>query len=502
MFAFIIFILVFSVFWLIVPIDYLIKFTSDDSYFYLKTALNFSLGNGSSFDGINLTNGYHPLWFLIISLFYKILFIFNINSEISLFKVVFVVTSLISAFSLILLYKIFNFNDNQQSFKLKFYACAITLIPLNFFYLIGMEVQVFTLIFLSVIYFFLRLIKNSFNNRKDKFILGLSLSMLFLSRVDLYWYVVTAIVIYTFYSYRHKLKEVLNILIPSLLVFLAYVFFNKFTFGTFYPISSKYKLSFNILDNLKFFPLPDNNIIDFNQLMIIIFFSFVSFIALIKSKMVYAYKFKILFYMNFAFLLFLVVNIFFNSNGIREWYYSYVILSSALLFYHSISKEFFIRLIIVIVIIFNFFYFTIFRMNYYNHESAIKFATALRELVSDEAKIYQIDYSGLTSYFSGKKIINGDGLINSYEYYQYIRDGKLSDYLNKVKPQYLIFYSFSNPIRNDSLHYIFKLFKEYEVVFHKSKIIYEHSFLYGGIFRRKIGNFYLVKFDEYRIKTY
>jgi len=53
--------LFFLIFWLIVPVEYLIKFTSDDSYFYLKTALNFSIGNGSSFDGINLTNGLHFL---------------------------------------------------------------------------------------------------------------------------------------------------------------------------------------------------------------------------------------------------------------------------------------------------------------------------------------------------------------------------------------------------------------------------------------------------------
>lgn len=502
MFAPIIFILFFSVFWLIVPVDYLIKFTSDDTYFYLKTALNFSLGNGSSFDGINPTNGYHPLWFFIISMLYKILISSNINSEISLFKVVFVITSLISAFSLIVLYKIFSFNDDQKSFKLPFYASALTLIPLNLFYLIGMEVQIFTLIFLSVIYFFLRLVKNSFNNHRDKYLLCSLFALLFLARVDLYWYVVTAIVVFTFYSYRNKLKEVLNILIPSLLVFLAYVILSKIIFGTLYPISSKYKLSFNIIDNLSFFPLPKNNIIDFTQLMIIIFFSFISVIILIRYKKVSDYKFKLLFSLNISFFLFLVINILFNSNGLREWYYSYIILSSSLIFYHSISKKFFVQLIIVIVIILNFFYFTIFRMNYYNHESAFKFANELRELVPDETKIYQIDYSGLVSYFSGKKIINGDGLINSFEYYQYIKGGKLSDYLNKVRPQYLIFYSFSNPIRNDSIHYFFKLFKEYEVVFHKSKIIYEHTFLYGGIFRRKIGNFYLVKFDEYRIQNY
>src|SRR5687768_5748239 len=40
-------------------------FTRDDAYYYFKVAQNISEGKGSTFDGINKTNGYHPLWMLI-----------------------------------------------------------------------------------------------------------------------------------------------------------------------------------------------------------------------------------------------------------------------------------------------------------------------------------------------------------------------------------------------------------------------------------------------------
>lgn len=40
-------------------------FKRDDAYYYFKVAQNISEGNGSTFDGINLTNGYHPLWMII-----------------------------------------------------------------------------------------------------------------------------------------------------------------------------------------------------------------------------------------------------------------------------------------------------------------------------------------------------------------------------------------------------------------------------------------------------
>ena len=40
-------------------------FIRDDAYYYFKVAQNISEGHGSTFDSINFTNGYHPLWLWI-----------------------------------------------------------------------------------------------------------------------------------------------------------------------------------------------------------------------------------------------------------------------------------------------------------------------------------------------------------------------------------------------------------------------------------------------------
>ncbi len=40
-------------------------FSRDDAFYYYKVAQNIAEGHGSTFDGINPTNGYHPLWLLI-----------------------------------------------------------------------------------------------------------------------------------------------------------------------------------------------------------------------------------------------------------------------------------------------------------------------------------------------------------------------------------------------------------------------------------------------------
>jgi hypothetical protein len=43
------------------PLSYL-TLTVDDSFYYLKTAMNIAEGHGATFDQINPTNGFHPLW--------------------------------------------------------------------------------------------------------------------------------------------------------------------------------------------------------------------------------------------------------------------------------------------------------------------------------------------------------------------------------------------------------------------------------------------------------
>jgi len=49
------------------PLFWLVLFP-DDGFYYLRIAQNMALGLGPSFDGINPTNGYHPLWMLFLVL--------------------------------------------------------------------------------------------------------------------------------------------------------------------------------------------------------------------------------------------------------------------------------------------------------------------------------------------------------------------------------------------------------------------------------------------------
>lgn len=55
-----------SVFFLTAPIQRVLTVIPDDSAYYFKIAENASAGDGLTFDGINRTNGFQPLWLYML----------------------------------------------------------------------------------------------------------------------------------------------------------------------------------------------------------------------------------------------------------------------------------------------------------------------------------------------------------------------------------------------------------------------------------------------------
>src|SRR6267154_3387071 len=51
----------------------------DDGFFYAKIAYNIATGHGSTFDGLNVTSGYHLLWAFVLAACSKVLAIFTLD---------------------------------------------------------------------------------------------------------------------------------------------------------------------------------------------------------------------------------------------------------------------------------------------------------------------------------------------------------------------------------------------------------------------------------------
>lgn len=72
----------------------------DDAYYYLQIARNVAAGQGSTLDGINLTNGYHPLWMGALIALYRSL------PEPAVVPTALIIGSLLGATTLLLLQRL------------------------------------------------------------------------------------------------------------------------------------------------------------------------------------------------------------------------------------------------------------------------------------------------------------------------------------------------------------------------------------------------------------
>ena len=78
-------------------------YDNDDGFFYFKAAQNIVAGKGVTFDGINPTNGFHPLWMLICIPIFAIA-----GKDLILpLRMIVIVFGLMQAISLVLLYRLF-----------------------------------------------------------------------------------------------------------------------------------------------------------------------------------------------------------------------------------------------------------------------------------------------------------------------------------------------------------------------------------------------------------
>jgi hypothetical protein len=60
----------------------------------------------------------------------------------------------------------------------------------------------------------------------------------------------------------------------------------------------------------------------------------------------------------------------------------------------------------------------------------------LRLNTPSDARVYVIDYSGVVGYFSERSVVNGDGLINSWEYLEAVQAGRLEGWLAEHRVDY------------------------------------------------------------------
>src|SRR5512138_1759708 len=96
-------ILVLHIYPVLVPANSLMNwFSSDDAFYYFKTAQNITEGHGITFDGLGRDSGFHPLWMLVITPIFA-LARYNLLTPL---RLVVILSALLSAGTSIILYRL------------------------------------------------------------------------------------------------------------------------------------------------------------------------------------------------------------------------------------------------------------------------------------------------------------------------------------------------------------------------------------------------------------
>jgi hypothetical protein len=223
-------------------------FAADDSFYYFRTAQHIVAGDGSTFDGINFSNGYHPLW---MTLLLPIFWFANGNSELGL-RLVYALLSVIFAGSILLYWSFLKKKCGRFAAAaiLPFFAAPIVLNQFTN----GLESGLLILVLGILLYASDRLeLLSPQSGVRRKAALGLLLALLFLCRLDTA-FILIGIATVTCLAYRVRLwswpglVNGLKAYWPVLVVFLVlvspYLLWNRQHTGHMVPVSGTLKSSF------------------------------------------------------------------------------------------------------------------------------------------------------------------------------------------------------------------------------------------------------------------
>lgn len=208
------------------------NFIADDAYFYLQVAHHISLGHGSTFHQITNTNGYHPLWMLccVVGAWLAK------NDKLVLLHLMGIVQVIFFAISLYLLYKI------AKQIQLQFFSvglCILTFLLLNVGGLRLFEAHLAILLQFLALYLFLQLQEG----KQETFFLllfGTILGLTALARTDTIFFVLSLWLVASIYLG----KRIFFVSLPAALLGFTYLGFNYSQFGHFIPISGVLKSSY------------------------------------------------------------------------------------------------------------------------------------------------------------------------------------------------------------------------------------------------------------------
>ncbi len=428
---------------LFLPPAILSHFFSDDSFFYLKIAQNLSLGKGSTFDGLNPTNGYHPLYLAWLTLLAGLTTLRPMQGM----YLVWLSDGLLFVFFLWLLHRFLK--ENQLSAASRW---AVLLLCLTFLglYDFGNEGR----LLLPLAWWLVIRVQQQWRTpAAPLWPLGVLSALVFLCRLDAVLLPLCLLLPLFLRQGRYAgrpsawLADGLWLFGPLVAAVLAFTISNQWLYSSPFTVSSHIKfgwpgvfatrwlLTAGISLKARFFFCL------ISAAMATIWLkrkrdgaAHRSFLHILSSLAVYV-------------LLYSLILIFWGLGEIRFWYFVLPLVFSFVVWGVWLDRWAQRRFVIppplctavMIVLLLGLAAAMVHKkITWSGRRDGWALAQWIRTNTPPDTRIFQVDGSGVTGYFSQRAVINGDGLVNSWDYQRALQQGQLHAFLQSCKVDYLV----------------------------------------------------------------
>jgi hypothetical protein len=437
------FLAVFATFALQLSIEHLTFFVSDDAYYYLNVARNIVRGAGSSFDGINPSNGYHPLWMLCLLPVY---WLFGSSTGTAL-RAVMLTQAVLVAATIWLSWDIYRrYRANALSVMVAI-ALALTLFsPLQMMFN-GLETDLVVLMLMLLLH---ADAKQSFlapNQPATRLALfGLLLGLLVLARLDeallLVGIAICSLLRLRSVPWARRIPTLVRTYWPTIAVFvlvtMPYFVWNLAEFGHLTPISGTLKATFPLLT--------------FRPEVISLYAPYIVGTLLAGLALIPLWRgadgsvprpnLELLTGVWIGCVIQVGWAVFCTNFGTFQWHFAAhvptICLISSFYAVHLARKPgpaftAAAALLFAVAIGFNAF-------SYADkgdfHQGSYAAALWAHDNTPGDT-VFALGDAGVFGYFSERATINLDGLINSYDYQHYVREGRIMEFLRERRVKYI-----------------------------------------------------------------
>jgi len=423
----------------------LAKLLDDDSFYYFSIVRNVAEGHGIVFNEGIPTNGFHPLYALMILPLFKLLLPLGQNVPVYASLILLSVCDMVTTY---FLYKVVNRLTNETWGLVAAFIWAFN--PwVAFTSLIGVEVPV-QIMLISILIFSMLNVNSSPTKEPPLFLWGSLLALIFLARMDgvflgvgIFWWIIRN-------SKRNQvIPRSLKLFGSSLILVLPWLLWGVFGVGSLLPVSGKATHLLRVVENtLPFWVagsiyitgvymlqliLPVVFHIPWSGIQVASMFALILGLFILKRKDVRPYLKKLDFLL-ISFSLYLICY-WFVLLGIRRWYalylcYFFIIWLSILGF--EISKNFVWMRRPKHILIFLSIWFAVSGSIIYSQTGAQNHAVFMEMAfyINSNLNTSRVGAfnTGILQYYTLSEVINLDGVVNP-EAFEAMKQGQTEEYM-------------------------------------------------------------------------